>query len=131
MMRKLLWFALPFGGGCALCWYLLPERLWLYTAAGIAALGLAVSALLRGKTGKIMRIAAVGCALGSLWFFAYDAWMLRPAEKLVGSRHVLEMELTNYPEEASGGARCRVKVDGLRGKAVFYGVPKMRKAFCV
>ena len=68
-----------------------------------------------------MRIAAVGCALGILWFFACNAWMLRPAEDLVGTRHVLEMELAGYPEETSGGARCRVKIEGLRGKAVLYG----------
>lgn len=68
-----------------------------------------------------MRIAAAGCAVGILWFFAYNAWMLRPAEYLVGTRHVLEMELADYPEETSDGARCRVKVEGLRGKAVFYG----------
>ena len=120
-MRKMLWFALPFGAGCGLCWYLLPEKAWLYTAAGIAALGLAVSVFLRGKPGKIMRIAAVGCALGMTWFFAYSAWTLRPAEALAGTRHILEMELTDYPEETSDGARCRVKADGLRGKAVLYG----------
>ena len=116
-----MWFALPFGVGCAICWYLLPEGVWLYTAAGIAAFGLAVSVLLHGKPGKIMGIAAVGCALGITWFFAYDAWTLRPAEELVGTRHILEMELTDYPAEISGGTRCRVKIDGLRGKAVFYG----------
>lgn len=116
-----MWFALPFGAGCALCWYLLPEKIWLYTAAGITAFGLVVSVLLRGKPGRIMRIAAVGCALGIVWFFAYSARTLDPAESLVGTRHIFELELTEYPEEISSGARCRVKVEGLRGKAVFYG----------
>ena len=120
-MRKLVWFALPFGAGCTLCWYLLPEGIWLYTAAGTAALGLAASVLLRGRPGKAVRIAAAGCVLGILWFSAYNVWMLRPAEKLVGTRHVLEMELADYPEEVSSGTRCWVRVDGLRGKAVFYG----------
>lgn len=77
--------------------------------------------MLRGKPGKIVRIATVGCVLGIVWFFAYNVWTLYPAEDLVGTRHIFEMELTDYPEEISGGARCRVKVAGLPGKAVFYG----------
>ena len=40
-MRKLMWFALPFGAGCALCQYLLPPNLRLWTAAGVLVLGLA------------------------------------------------------------------------------------------
>ena len=116
-----MWFALPFGAGCALCWYVLPEGLRLCAAAGIAVLGLAVSLLLRGKTGKIVRLAAVGCAAGCLWFCGYAAVTLQPAEELAGTRHVLEMELADYPEEAAGGAKCRVRVDGLRGKCIFYG----------
>ena len=119
-MRKLLWFALPFGAGCALCQYLLPEGLRLWTAAGAAALGLA-SVLLQGRPKTMMRIAAIGCAAGIVWFSGYAALTLRPAEKLAGGRYILEMELTDYPEEASGGARCQVRVAGLPGKAVYYG----------
>lgn len=121
MMRKLFWFAVPFGAGCAVCWYILPAGTWLYAAAGIAVPGLAVSVPLRGKPGKIVRIAAIGCALGILWFSAYHFRMLRPAEELAGTRHVFAMELTGYPEESASGARCQVKIAGLRGKAVFYG----------
>lgn len=115
-----MWFALPFGAGCALCQYLLPERLWLWAAPVALALGLLVF-LLRGEKGWAARIAAVGCCAGILWFSGYAARYLAPAEALVGSEHVFELELTDYPEEATGGARCEVKMEGLRGRAVFYG----------
>ena len=113
-----MWFALPFGAGCALCHYLLPEGVWLWTAAGVFALGLVVSFLLREKAGRAVRIAALGCAAGILWFSGYAMLHLVPGEELVGSQHIFEMELTAYPEETSSGARCEVRVDGLRGKAL-------------
>ena len=120
-MRKLLWFALPFGAGCALRWYLLPDEQGLYATAGIAVLGLAVSFLLHGKSRKILRLAAVGCAAGCLWLGWYSAVTLRQAEALVGTKHVLELELTDYPEESAGGGKCRVKANGLPGAGVYYG----------
>lgn len=115
-----MWFALPFGAGCALCQYLLPDRFRLWAAAAALALGL-MSFLLRGKAKRTVRIAAVGCAAGMVWFSGYAALHLAPAEALAGSEHIFEMELTDYPEEAAGGARCQVRIDGLRGKAIYYG----------
>ena len=119
-MRKLMWFALPFGAGCALCQYVLPSNLRLWTAAGVLALGL-VSLLLQGRKRLAVRLAAAGCAAGILWFSGYAALHLTPAEALVGTEHIFELELTDYPEETSSGARCQVKLSGLRGKALFYG----------
>ena len=119
-MRRLMWFALPFGAGCALCQYLLPERARPWTAAGVLLLGLS-SLALRGRTKRAVRIAAAGCAAGILWFSGYAALYLAPAETLAGTGHIFELELTGYPEETAGGARCEAKMDGLRGKTVFYG----------
>ena len=110
-MRKLMWFALPFGVGCALCQYVLPSSLRLWTAAGVLALGL-VSLLLRGKRRRAVQLAAAGCAIGILWFSGYAALHLTPAEKLVGTEHIFELELTDYPEETSSGARCQVRMAG-------------------
>ena len=49
-------FALPFGLGCALCQYVLPEP-WRYWTAGIAVLALLLSSLLRGRQRSVVRIA--------------------------------------------------------------------------
>ena len=115
-----MWFALPFGAGCALCQYLLPEGFRLWAAAGALLLGLA-SLPLRGKARRAARIAAAGCAAGILWFSGYAALYLAPAEALTDAKLILELELTDYPEEAAGGARCEAEVAGLRGKVLFYG----------
>ena len=115
-----MWFALPFGAGCGLCQYLLPEGARLWTAAGVLLLGLA-SLALGGRARLAARIAAAGCAAGILWFSGYAALYLAPAEALAGRTLVLELELTGCPEEAPGGARCEARMDGLRGKIVFYG----------
>lgn len=119
-MRRLLWFALPFGAGCALCCCLLPGSLRLWAAAAALAVWPA-SLPLSGRAGRIARCAALGCAAGILWCSGYAALYLAPAEELAGTRHVFELELAGYPEEASSGARCEVRLDGLRGRAVYYG----------
>ena len=113
-----MWFALPFGAGCALCLYLLPETARLWSALAALALG---ALLLYGKRAEAVRLAAFGCAAGIIWFTGYAALYLAPAEALAGSRHILEVELTDYPEETGSGARVRVRMEGLRGGVIYYG----------
>lgn len=120
-MRRLVWFALPFAAGCLLCTYLLPGTLRPWVAGGALALGLVLSLLLRGRSGKIARIAALGLAAGILWFMGYSAVYLEPAEALAGLEDIVTLELADYPEETAYGARCPVRVPGVRGKAVYYG----------
>lgn len=120
-MRKLVLFALPFALGTLLCQYLLPEELRAWTAGAVLLAGLAASLFLSGRPRKGLRIAAVGLTAGILWFSGYGALYLAPAEKLAGTEAVVTVELLDYPEEASHGVRCRVKVPGLRGRAVYYG----------
>ena len=119
-MRRLMWFALPFGAGCLLCQYLLPQAFWPWTAAAALMAGLA-SLLLRGQGRKIVGIAALGLAVGILWFMGYAGLYLRPAEELAGLEDLAEMELADYPEEAGYGARCVVHIPGVKGKAIYYG----------
>ena len=118
-MRRLTWFALPFGMGCLLCQYLLPQTLRLWTAAGALGLGLA-SALLRER-GRAARIAAAGLAVGILWFAGCTALYLGPAEEREGLEDLVELELADYPEIFGYGARCVVRVPGVRGRAMYYG----------
>ena len=115
-----MWFALPFGAGCLLCAYLLPQAVWPWAAAGALALGLAAS-LLRDRSRKLARIASAGLAVGILWFSGYAALYLEPAQALEGLEDLAELELADYPEETGYGARCVVRVPGLRGKAIYYG----------
>ena len=109
-------FALPFGAGCALCHYLLPEpwRLWTALIALLAALPAAFLPMR-------VRIGAAGLAAGLVWFTGYAALVQAPARALAGTEGRAVMELTGYPEETDFGARCQVRVQGMAGRAVYYG----------
>lgn len=107
-------FALPFGAGCALCQYLLPEPWRLWTA--LAALLLPLAPVKRP-----LRIAAAGLAAGLAWFTGYAALVQAPARLLADTEGWAVMELTGYPEETDFGARCQVRVKGVAGRAVYYG----------
>lgn len=106
-------FALPFAAGCALCCYLLPESWRLWAALAALLVGLTPSAR--------VRVGAAGLAAGLLWFTGYDALVQAPARRLAGTEGRAVMELTGYPEETDFGARCQVRVQGLLGRAVYYG----------
>lgn len=109
-------FALPFGAGCALCHYLLPESWRLWTAL-IALLAALPAAFLPVR----VRIGAAGLAAGLVWFTGYAALVQAPARALAGTEGRAVMELTGYPEETDFGARCQVRVQGIAGRAVYYG----------
>lgn len=119
-MRKLALFALPFGAGILLCLYLLPANGRLLAAAAGVLAALASPALPK-REGRVLRIAASGFALGILWLSGYEALALSPAEALAGTESVAVVEVAGYAEETSYGARCAVRMDGLWGRAVFYG----------
>ena len=73
-------FALPFGAGCALCHYLLPESWRLWTAL-IALLAALPAAFLPVR----VRIGAAGLAAGLVWFTGYAALVQAPARALAGT----------------------------------------------
>lgn len=122
-MRKLLLFSLPFGLGALLCQYLIPDALRPWTALAFLLAGLGTAFLLKDCRRIGVRIGAVGLAAGILWFAGYTALYLNPAEALAGTTETVTLELLGYPEEASHGARCEVKIldPDLRGRAVYYG----------
>lgn len=121
-MRKLVLFALPFAVGTALCQYFLPPAWQAWTAAAALLLGLGLARLWRTRR-RQTAVAAIGLAAGMLWFFAYSALFLTPAEALVGTEDTVTLEVVDYAQEADYGVRCTVRVleRGLMGRAVYYG----------
>lgn len=115
-MRRLMLFALPFGAGTLFCLYLLPETWWAWAAAGAL-----LAALLSGRTWKAARIMAAGFAVGIVWLSVYHALFLAPAERMAGQEAAATLELADYPEESGYGARCAVRLPGLRGRGMLYG----------
>jgi len=119
-MRKLMLFALPFGAGAFLCQYCLPQLwgFWLIPAALL--LGAGVWKLAEGIRLQTVLVTA-GLAAGLLWFSLYSLWFLVPNDRLAGTEESVSMTLLEYACETDYGARVTVKVDGRRGRAVFYG----------
>ena len=118
-----MWFALPFGAGCALCQYLLPGPWRGWAAAAAVCAALAASLLREKRSRRALRIGALGLAAGMLWYAGYATLFLSPAQRLTGTEDAVTLELLDYPEETGYGARCTVRVldGGLRGRAVYYG----------
>lgn len=119
-MRKLAVFAGAFSAGIFLAQYLLPYD-WLLPAA-FACLGLGLGALLlpweQRRRGVVIG-AALALALGYHWLYARQ--IQRPMETLAGTEAAVTMTLLDYAEPAAYGARATVRIEGLPGKAVYYG----------
>lgn len=123
LMRPLLVFGLAFGGGTALCQYLLPAAVRPWTALVLFAL-LVPAGLLGGRRERrAARLLCAGVAAGVLWYAGYAALFLAPAEALAGAEDTVTVEVIDYAEESGFGSRCRVRLtDGsLRGEGMFFG----------
>lgn len=115
-------FALPFGAGALLCLYLLPAAALPWAALAGLVLGWGLSAALK-TVRRPLRIGTAGLVCGILWFALYSFLVLAPAERLAGAGERVTVELLDYAESASYGARAVVRVldRGLPGRAVYYG----------
>lgn len=98
-MRKLVWFTLGFGAACALCVYGLSNS-WTVPLLFF----LAVSApLLVWKELRKGAFLCFGCALGLLWFLAFQRYYLVPALALDGATVETAVTATDYSYETTYG----------------------------
>ena len=123
-MRRLALLGGGFSLGIFLGQYLLPLSC-LLPGAGIAlALTALLSALLHGQPLHRGRLLLLGCALaaGLAYGDLYTTLVVSPAEALADtSAEAVSMTLMDYPEPTDYGAKATVRLEGLRGKAVYYG----------
>ena len=119
-MRKLAWFAGAFSAGVFLAQYLLGGA-WLFAGAA-ACLPVACGCLLLPKAWcrrGVVLFLALGLGLG--YHGLYCRLVQRPMEALVGTERVVAMTLCGDPVATQYGAKATVRVEGLPGKAVYYG----------
>lgn len=81
-MRKLAWFAFPFGGAAAV--YVAVQNPLLGFLLGLLSTGVFAALLLKKKGWSPAAIAALGLAVGLLWSAAFDLWFMAPVRKLDG-----------------------------------------------
>ena len=119
-MRVLATFTGAFALGIFFAQYLLPVE-WLLPC-GAAAFVLACGRMfLRNGTGRRILLAGVGLALAFGYDWLYIRQVQRPMEELAGTQREMTMTLCDYAVPTAYGARATVRLEGLRGKAVYYG----------
>ena len=125
-MRKLMWFALAFAGGTGLCQYLLPAAWQAWAGAAALLLGLGLSSLWREKR-RIVRLLAFGLAAGILWFAAYSALFLTPAEARVGTEETVTLQQISPQYQGalvvcSGGGNPSVRLQVVEAVSALTGL---------
>ena len=119
-MRVLATFAGFFAFGIFLAQYLIPAE-WLLLF-GAAAFVLAFGRLfLRNDLGRRLLLAGVGLALAFGYNWLYIRQVQRPMEALAGTDREAVMSLCDYAVPTNYGAKATVRLEGLPGKAVYYG----------
>lgn len=125
-MRKLAWFAFPFGFGVLVCQYLIPLRLEPVLAVAALCLGLLLYALIRSDWRRAAVIAGVGLAFGFAWCFGFETVVFSGARVLDGEEARAEAVVLDFPVETDWGRYVDVKLSdtaarGLKARAYFYG----------
>lgn len=120
-MRRLAWFAGGFAGGVFLARYLLPGDRGLFCA--FLALGLAFAALAlpwKLRRRAVALLAALALGLGYDWLYVRQ--VQQAAEACLGEENgIRTVTLLDVPEESDFGARATVRLEGVPGRAVYYG----------
>ena len=119
-MRVLAAFAGSFALGIFLAQYLVPAE-WLLPC-GAAAFVLAFGRLfLRNDWGRRILLVGVGLALAFGYDWLYLRQVQRPMEALAGTDREAVMTLCDYAVPTNYGTKSTVRLEGLPGKAVYYG----------
>jgi len=120
-MRTLATFCFAFAAGVFAAGYWLPLWLLPSAAGGCLILGALWALTLHGVNRRRAAIIGAALAVSLLWCRVYTEQTLMPYEAMAGTRQTLTMEVADYPSAADDGCRVEVRVEGMRGKAVYYG----------
>lgn len=119
-MRTLANACFAFAAGVFAAQYLLPQWLLCYAAGGCLILGVLWAVILHGVNRQRAAVIGTALALALVWDWAYVRLVQLPWEAMAGTQQTLTMEVTDYPSATDYGSRVEVRVDGMRGKAVYY-----------
>ncbi len=122
-MRKLATFCLAFAAAVFSAQLLLPQTLILPFAGGCAVLGAAALLFPRGERRTRCLLIAAGLICALCYQSAYTQVICLPYERLAGTEDICVMELCDYAEPSTYGARVPVRIlgRGLHAKAFYYG----------
>ncbi len=120
-MRKLMWFTIGFAIAIALCAYLIGDMASVYIAlvCGLCCVGFM---MVKRPACSVVAVIFLGCAVGMLYFWGYDAAVLSAAKSYDGKKAFVELEATDYSfrTDYGTGVDCILKLDGRSYKARLY-----------
>lgn len=119
-MRKLAVFSSAFSAGIFLAQCLLSER-WLLPGAVAAFVAACAALRCGGLWRRRLVLAGVGLSLALGYDWLYLRQVQRPMEALAGTERQVTMTVQDYAVPARYGTKVTVRLDGFRGKAVYYG----------
>lgn len=113
-MRKLVWFTVGFAAACAVCAYF-PVGIFAWIPAILfASLGILLWILKKDYL-RVPLVLAIGCTLGFLWYFGFEALYITPIREFDGQTLETQVEITQYSGESAYGVSTEGKIN-LQGK---------------
>ena len=106
-LRRLMWFAIGFAGGCAVGAYMLRGWPLLVLTVLVAGALPVVCRLRRTGVRRAVSAALIGSVAACLWFFGYDMMVIRPARLLDGQTQTVTAVANDSWETERG-----IAVDG-------------------
>lgn len=116
-MRKLAAFSFSFSAAVVLCQYLLPQSVWMWTAALCLVLFGGGVAFLRGRRRLRLCLICAGLAVGFAWTACYDAVFFTPAWELDDQTVRLSAVVTDYPKQQDYGWQVSARTEH-QGRAI-------------
>ncbi|MBR4016985.1 MAG: ComEC/Rec2 family competence protein, partial [Oscillospiraceae bacterium] len=112
-MRKLMLFTIGFSAACAVGAYVV-SGIWLLFLALGCTVGLGAMIWIDSLTVNRCKCILLGCLVGLLWFFGFDALYLQPVRGLDEEVVPLTIQLTGYSRPTDYGitADGKTEIDG-------------------
>ena len=114
-MRKLMWFAIGFAAACAAGIYLL-HGAWFGLIGLFCLLACIAMLFVQTKPAKIAAVSLLGCVIGFIWLWGYDAFYLSAAKANDGEDLQLTITATDYSYTTDYGIAFDGRTE-LNGKA--------------
>lgn len=119
-MRRLALFAYAFSAA-ALVSVLIGTPVWSFIAGAGLLFLFVLAVVLRKQLPEWLHTILMGLAVGLVWCFLWNAWMLAPTEGLNGHRAEAEATVLEYPVETTYGESVMLRIGRVKARLYLDG----------